>query len=146
MLESDRARAMLQGHHRAIEAVMVEAEEAVRSGDPARSARLVLFCWQLLRLLRSYQLFKHGEIFDPLGRHPDPIRARRAAAAKERCTAMGEQFGRHVQRWSAQGADSSPVEYKQQTTDVLAAVRRHLTHEAAEVELLLRDVKRTRRP
>jgi hypothetical protein len=137
LLERQQLLDLLQDHHRQIGSVLAEAETALGRSDPERSKTLALIRWQLVRRLRSYQLFKHTELFDPLCRGGEAGKARMASAMKARCIDTAEAYDRHVKKWSACGIDSAWASYEQDSRAVIALIRQHLAREAAEAENLL---------
>ena len=100
--------------------------------------------WELLRLLREYQLFKHTELFDPLLRGDDPDRRRRAGSLKDRCLAMAAVVTDHVRRWTVAGV-ADATSYEVEARALLARLARHLAEERLGVTHLLDGLQRTRR-
>lgn len=137
LLERAKLLDLLQGHHRELGSALNEAEAAHHSLDPARAKTLALIRWQLMRRLRSYQLFKDSELFGPICRGSEMENAKSAWAMKARSTAIGVAFSTHVQKWSACGIESSWAEYEEEAEALIELIRQHLSREAAEAETLL---------
>lgn len=100
--------------------------------------------WQLLRLLREYQLFKHGEIFDPLLRAGDENRRAQAASLKSRCIAMAAVVSEHSRRWTVAGTLDHD-DYPDEARALIFRIGAHLVQERAGVEHLLDGLRETRR-
>lgn len=101
--------------------------------------------WQLLRVLREYQLFKHNEIFDPLIAANRTELAMMAKRLKAACIAAGEAYQAHTIRWTEQGALESWTEYQQAVLKIVERVEEHLRSERMAVTALLAGVSRTRK-
>lgn len=132
----------LEAYQTRIDAVLTRTGRAldVTPRDPVALAHLR---WELLRLLREYQLFKHGELFEPLLRGGDAGRRMRAATLKDRCLAMAEVVTEHTQRWTVAGtADAGS--YTDEARALLVRLVQHLSEERSGVAHLLDGVLRTR--
>ena len=129
--------ATLGEHHRHIHALLDEADAALIGIDPARARVLALIRWQLMRRLRTYQLFKHTELFDPIIRGNDSEMTRSAGAMKARCTAIGEAYNEHVGKWAAAGIESNWSAYQADAASAILSIRNHLARELAEAGKLL---------
>jgi len=146
LLQSNRALQTLDRYHHQILAIMEQARMSLSDQDGGDVAGLAKHRWELTRVLREYQLFKHGEIFDPIVRGDLGARSRAAATLKAQCLGLGDAFAIHVRRWSLQGPASGWADYRRDATEMLGRIERHLAHEAHEVALLLDGMERTRRP
>lgn len=102
--------------------------------------------WQLLRLLREYQLFKHNEIFNPLIESSQPDLVAMATRLKASCISSGEEYRLHTTRWSGRGASEDWSGYQQAAAGMIQDLGNHLKAERAAVQILLSKVSRTRRP
>lgn len=101
--------------------------------------------WTLLRLLREYQLFKHGEVFGPAIRYGAPRQAATAQRMRAACIAAGDLFTAHVARWSAQDIAACWPDYKGATRAMCDGLRLHIARERREVQELLAGTSDTRR-
>lgn len=145
-MESRRALDRLREQQGEIAALLAAVRAALAASDPRAREALASHRWQAVKLLRGYQLFKHTEIFDPMSRHPDRLRADRAVRMKARCLETGQAYTDHVQRWSATGIAAAFDDYRRELLGVVARIEKHLAHEATEAALLLTGVERTRKP
>ena len=113
------------------------------SPEAARSP-LARTRWAMARLLREYQLFKHGEIFDPVLRHGTGYQVTLASRMRVACLAAGEQFAAHVAHWSTRDIVAAWAEYRATLEAMIDGMRRHIAREAAEMETLLAGSTRIR--
>ncbi|WP_174280295.1 hypothetical protein [Sphingomonas bacterium] len=112
--------------------------------QPARDpVALATLRWEMLRLLREYQLFKHGELFDPLLRAADLGRRGRAASLKARCIEMAAAVGDHGRRWAEAGT-ATAERHADETHTLLTRLTQHLLRERLGVTELLSGLQRTR--
>jgi hypothetical protein len=97
--------------------------------------------WELVRMLRAYQLFKHHELFDPAIRNGNPAEAAAASRMKARCTGMGDTVSAYVRHWSCADVAGAWAEYSRATGALVHRLRAHLARERLEAtELLARRV------
>jgi hypothetical protein len=127
--------------------VQIDGAVAMLGMDPD-TARLPLarLRWTMVRMLRAYQLFKHGEIFEPVAAHGDADQRARARQMREACIAAGERFAAHVARWSCRDVVSAWSEYQPALRSAAADLRSHIAQERRQIERLLAGSVRTRRP
>lgn len=144
-LERDRALTLLGEHQRTIAALLDEADSVFEGSDPLSSDALAHLRWQLVRRLRTYQLFKHIELFDPIMAAGDAERARSAGEMKARCLTAGNAYNDHVRKWTVLGMGVDPLRYRAEGQTIVARLREHLRREAADAKVLLERVVRTRR-
>lgn len=143
-MEADRALSRLGEYQRRIAHIIVAARDAL-AGDSASGQKTVAGArWELVRILREYQLFKHTEIFDPLIAYGDSVRATNASRLKTRCIDLGQSYGDHVQRWSLQAPMNAWDDYRDEALTMIERINRHLGDEAEQVARLLVGVGRTR--
>jgi hypothetical protein len=143
-LETDRALARLAEYQRQVMEILAEARRS-ESGDygPPIEA-LARARWELVRLLREYQLFKHVEIFDPLIRAGEGLRADTARSLKTRCLELAAAYSDHVRRWSFQGPTSDWPAYRRDALAMAELIELRLAIELRDVRILLAGVARTR--
>lgn len=132
--------------HGQIASLLADAEQTLVEGGPERTRRLALLRWQLVRTLRSYQLFKHLEIFDPLIGGGTTAASRLAREMKDRCCATGTAFEDHVRRWSSGSIDLSWQSYECESSGLIARLRSHVARERSDLDRLLADVEDVRKP
>ena len=127
----------LHQHQEDALAIMRDAEPMLT--DPARRdiAQLARARWALMRVLTAYQLFKHGQVFDPTVSGRLLGDAARAARMKEACAAMGEAFRDHVTRWSSSDVAGEWEVYRPAALGMIAKLRAHITRERSEITTLL---------
>jgi len=142
----DRALARLQEHQAQVARVLAEARPLLRDEDASHLKALALARWQLLRVLREYQLFKHSEIFDPMIAAGAVGRADTARRLKGRCLDIAAAFAAYVQRWSLTGPARDWTAYTAEALAMADRIDRFMMEELVEVRALLAGVERTRRP
>ncbi|WP_419825373.1 hypothetical protein [Sphingomonas sp.] len=98
----------------------------------------------MVRLLREYQLFKHGEIFDPTIAGGTARQVALARELKARCIAAGERYAEHSKRWSMTDVAGEWPDYKLALHAIIDALRDHMRDEREAVALLLAGRERTR--
>ena len=101
--------------------------------------------WQLMRALRAYQLFKHGEVFEPLIQCGDPAISAAARNLKERCIAIGEDYTVFVTRWSGGAAALAWHKYRIEARGMVQRIEGHLKTEQEQMRALTSKIGRTRR-
>lgn len=101
--------------------------------------------WEMARMLRAYQLFKHTEIFDPAIACGLPHQRQAAQAMKEDCLAAGEAYWAHTRRWSSEDIACRWEDYRPAMLAMAGQIRSHVTRERANLALLLTGSTRTRR-
>jgi len=143
---STTAMMQLDAYQNRIYALIETAQGLLPLTSDAAQPGLAHLRWQLLRLLREYQLFKHNEIFNPLMESSQPDLVAMATRLKASCIASGEEYRLHTTRWSGRGATEDWSGYQQATSDIIEGLYRHLQAERADVQILLSKVSRTRRP
>jgi len=142
---STTAIAQLDAYQDRVHALVNTARELIRQPPALAQPGIAKVRWHLLRVLREYQLFKHGEIFDPLiaaNRTDLAVMARRLKTA---CIAAGEAYQSHTMRWTEQGALDNWEEYRRAVLAIVEQVDKHLAAERAAVVTLLSSVSRTRK-
>jgi hypothetical protein len=102
--------------------------------------------WELVRALRTYQLFKHRCVFDPAIASGDPVRADLARTLKERCLLMDAAYRDHAQRWTGSGVIDRWAEYRTAATAMARRLRSHMLDERMGVVALLRGAAASVRP
>ena len=127
----------LQKHQTELLGMLSEVDVALATTGPTKATALALIRWRLTRALRSYQLFKHLKVLDPLIARGKPQQRSLALGMKERCIATGEKFDAHVLRWSTGGIESAWPDYNREANQIAATLRRHLEREQRELTFLL---------
>jgi hypothetical protein len=127
----------LHQHQDGILAIMRGAEPLL--ADPALRdvAALARSRWALMRALTAYQLFKHGEIFDPAIARQVLGDNARAERLKHACLAIGEDFRGHVAKWSGSDVTGEWSSYQPAALAMIARLRAHVARERGEIEMLL---------
>jgi hypothetical protein len=135
---------LLYAHQDRLLALVAEAEALVEA-EPDRSAhRLATIRWEMVRLMREYQLFKHGEIFDPMIASGSATQAALARDLKARCHAASDRYVEHTRRWSTGGIMVEWADYRLAVLAMADAVRDHMQQEREAVTMLLVGRERTR--
>lgn len=143
-MQHDRAIIRLEGYQEQIRRIIGQALPVVRDGDPSQCMSLASARWQLLRVLREYQLFKHTEIFDPIIGHGPGLKASAAALLKKRCVELADEHHRYVQRWSLEGLGTAWPQYRSEALVMADRIEQHLRQEMRDVRALLSGLYRTR--
>lgn len=143
-MQSERALEILAQYQRSIMTILCQGRRTLAASDASQMMALALIRWEMTRTLREYQLFKHGEIFDPIMRVAGSPRGRVAAALKERCLCLGEAFRKHVQRWSLEGPATAWDDYQREAISLAVQIEQHLEMEMREITALLVGLARTR--
>jgi hypothetical protein len=116
----------------------IAAGEALLEQGPMQAAPLLAKSrWEMVRLLREYQLFKHREIFDPAILGPSRRIAALATAARDWCRQASERYETHVTRWSETGIAGDWDAYRMAVRDMGKAIRLHIAAERADVRTIL---------
>ena len=126
----------LDEHQRAVLAIM-NGGEALLTGNARPVVEIARARWALTRALTAYQLFKHHEIFDPVIAGNTGADAVRAARMKKACLALGEDWKRYVQRWSATDVDGQWSTFQPAALTMIGRIRGHIARERVEAAALL---------
>ena len=127
----------LHAHQDGILAIMRGAEAMLRDPALRNVAELAQARWALMRALIAYQLFKHGQIFDPAIARQLLGEAGRAERMKRACTGMGEEFRGYVTKWSGVDVDGCWAAYQPAALAMMERLRRHIATERREIATLL---------
>ncbi|HEX8554104.1 MAG TPA: hypothetical protein VF695_05310, partial [Sphingomonas sp.] len=106
--------------------------------------RLARARWEALRLIRAYQLFKHGELFDPLIACGTPDQRRLAERMKTRCIESVQRFVDHVTAWNMADAATEWDRYRAALTVLVEDMRAEILAERRDAETLLSGVAQIR--
>lgn len=117
--------------------ILLDRSSAAVSENAVKNVELAGLRWQLVRLLREYQLFKHVEVFDPLIKSNGSSQCANARDMKERCEIIGDQYNGFIKAWNLGDNGPSSADYRAAATKVLAAVRRHVASESEQIPRLL---------
>ncbi len=145
MLSVD-ALARLRDYQHDILALLNEVQPLLAHDAPGNRSLLAQLRWRLVRVLRAYQVFKHGEIFNPMMRSGPPAQAAFARDLKAQCVTAGDSFRDYVSRWSTADLAASWDEHVAATGAMIQQLRHHLQSEQAAIGVLLSGAHRTRRP
>jgi len=127
----------LHEHHAEIEHCLREGKLLLLGGDACRLKAMGLVRWRLMRSLRAYRLFKHGELFDPLLAATTGPHWVQAVELKRRCIVLAEDYADYVARWTQTNALRAWPDYLLAAEAMVARIRRHLAEEAAGIERLV---------
>lgn len=117
-------------------ALLDRSEAVLRSqGDPD-IALLGQTRWELARVLREYQLMKHGQLFDRFERGTDE-RAQRARRMKAECIRAGEKFRDYILRWSVVSILDEWDDYVPAALESIERIRALLAREREGMAYLL---------
>ena len=102
--------------------------------------------WALARTSREYQLFKHGEIFDPAITQGDVRQANDARRLRGACLAASKAYAGFVKRWSQADVVALWAEHQAEVRGLVDGIRGHIALERREIEALLAGSTQTRKP
>lgn len=136
-MDTSQALTLLGSHQAAVLAHLPHLVSLLNREPEAAREPLARTRWELIRLLRAYQLFKHGEIFGPLLAGGTPDEKRIAGRMERACTATGDRLLEHVARWSTADIVANWTEYRAATLAVVALLRAHIASERDEIARLL---------
>jgi hypothetical protein len=126
----------LRDYQNRILSVMGRAEALLGAAEPDAQA-LGQCRWELARILRAYQIHKHGRVFDPIIAAGVPAdRVALARTLKADCVRMGDRFRDHLMGWSAVGVRDDWIAYRPAAREMIAALRVHLDRERAGIATL----------
>jgi len=134
-METPRLIAELARHHDAVAAHLSGTRKLLALSPELALPQIARRRWELIRLLRGYQLFKHVELFDPLIRRRGPT-ASLAADMKARCVVLGEEVTAHIRRWSSSDAIGAWRQYVVEEAAMIERLRGHLRREREEAQRL----------
>lgn len=135
-METPRLIAELARHHDAVLAHLNVTRRLLALPAQTAQPQLARRRWELIRILRAYQLFKHGELFDPLIRRGGPA-APLARAMKDRCSSLGDAVAAHIRLWSTTGATVAWGDYVAAETAMVDRLLGHLRRESEEARRLV---------
>jgi hypothetical protein len=140
----DQARliAELHRHQDGIVAHLVETRRLLGQPSEAAGYALAQRRWELARLLRAYQLFKHFELFDPLIRRGQLPQVEAATRMKVRCIDAGNAYTAFVRQWGGTDVLANWTGYARAVADMSDRVRAHLTRERQDSVALAGHVAR----
>jgi hypothetical protein len=144
-MRAERAIERLGEHQDHVTTIVERARSALVGSRDVEGARLAQMRWELMRVLRDYQLFKHLEIFDPVIGTGAPAEAELATRLKERCNQVAVEYQDHVRRWTLIGAIDRWPDYRLETLAMIDRIVGHLAAERRDVTTLLAGMPRTRR-
>lgn len=93
----------------------------------------------LTQTLKAYQLFKHGEIFDPAIASNSPSREEAGRRLKQDCLTGGENFRSHVRRWREADLADEWASFQPVTRALMRHLRDHVRAEGVQIRLLLAE-------
>lgn len=140
------ALAQLDAYQLRVQELTQASRQFIRRDAAAAQPDLAHTRWQLLRVLREYQLFKHNEVFDPLIAASRPELVAMASRLKAACMRAAEDYRLHTLHWSEHGAADRWEEYQAAVLSIAERIDEHLETERAAIALLLSNVSRTRKP
>ncbi len=143
-MKTQHALARLNEHQQGILDHLEATEVIVRDGPQQIRGPLTRSRLEMFRLLRAYQLFKHGEIFDPLIREGNPAQIATAMRMKAECTSAGEAYRAYVNIWSSRDIVEAWESYRPAMNAMAARLRAHIARERLQVPELLAGSDRIR--
>ena len=126
----------MSDYHTRLRTLLDRSSEAL-ANDAVDIVTLAGLRWQLVRLLREYQLFKHTEIFDPIIRHRPLGRNEHASRLKARCEIMGTRYNDFIKRWHLGASGPSSSDYRDAARKMIDDVAQHVVEEGGEIARLL---------
>ena len=133
----DTILSRLQIYHDDIVARIAASVAVIEADNLSSLSILSARRWQMVRLLREYQIFKHSRIFDPAIANGSPSEVAAARGMKINCIAMGNAFSSYVKLWSSGLITTSWEDYRIAMIEMSAVLTRHVKSERRNVEALL---------
>lgn len=144
-MRSEQALTRLQEHQSRAAEILGRAQAALAGSQDVESARLAQMRWELMRVLRDYQLFKHTEIFNPVIQTGTPAEAKTAAQLKDRCVGIAALYADHARKWTLMGAVDAWPHYRTEALRMIRDLEAHMAAELRDTGALLSGIARTRR-
>ena len=85
--------------------------------------------WELIRIMTTYQAFKHCQLFDPFIRGTDRDKAELATKMKAECIAIGDDFKEHVARCASLDIVAHWESYRSAVAQLLRRIETHMSRE-----------------
>ncbi|KQR87469.1 hypothetical protein [Sphingomonas sp. Leaf343] len=140
-MDTTRALHLLHEHRQGLSNQLTAAEAVVSVAGSDGGPALARAHWDLARLLRSYRLFKHAEVFCPAIAQGDTDERRSAADMMVNCDRAAARFDDYVLRFSGIGG-TVPVgepDRRAAMLALIAGIRAHLDNEGRAIERLMND-------
>lgn len=93
--------------------------------------------WQMVRLLREYQIFKHSRIFDPAIAKGSSSEIAAAYKMKVNCIAIGDEFAAYVRHWSSGVIATNWEDYRFAMIEMSTSLMAHVKTERRDIDILL---------
>jgi hypothetical protein len=133
----DTILSRLQSYHDDILARIAASVAVIEAENLSSLSTLSARRWQMVRLLREYQIFMHSRIFDPAIAKGAPNQIAAAQDLKINCIAMGNAFSSYVKFWSSGVITTSWESYRIAMIEMSASLAQHVKSELSNVVALL---------
>jgi len=134
---NDTILTRLQSYHDDIISRIAASVAVIEADNLSSLSSLSARRWQMVRLLREYQIFKHSRIFDPAIAKGSPSEIAAAQEMKINCIAMGNAFTAYVKIWSSGLITTRWEDYRTAMIEMSTLLTRHVKSERHNVEALL---------
>ncbi len=140
-MDTTRALHLLHEHRQGLSNQLTAAEGVVSAAGADSGPALARAHWDLARLLRSYRLFKHAEVFCPAIAQGDTAERRTATEMMAACDRAAASFDAYVLRFSGIGGTvvAGEPDRRAAMLSLIAGIRVHLDDEGRAIERLMND-------
>ncbi|RYF19988.1 MAG: hypothetical protein EOO77_08970 [Oxalobacteraceae bacterium] len=133
----DTILSRLQSYHDDIVARIAASVAVIEADNLSSLSTLSARRWQMVRLLREYQIFKHSRIFDPAISSGSPSAVAAAREMKINCIAIGNAFSSYVKIWSSGLITTRWEDYRIAMIEMSTLLTRHVKSERRSIVALL---------
>ena len=133
-MANDTILTRLQSYHDDIISRIAASVAVIEADNLSSLSTLSARRWQMVRLLREYQIFKHSRIFDPAIAKGSPSEIEAAQEMKINCIAMGNVFTSYVKTWSSGLITTRWEDYRIAMIEMSTLLMRHVKSERHNVE------------
>jgi hypothetical protein len=120
-------------------AITVRAEEHLASITPVGIAELTKARGEQSRIITSYQLFVHREVFEPMIASADVADKQRVRTLKAECIVLAEDYRTFARSWTAEDVASNWASYRAAALDFVSRIRQHAANVRATAPAFLGD-------
>jgi len=120
-------------------AITAQSEEHLASITPVGIAELTKARSEQSRIITSYQLFVHREVFEPMIASSDVADKQRVRMLKAECIVLAEDFRAFARSWTAEDVAGNWTSYRAAALDFVSRIRRHAANVRATAPTFLGD-------
>jgi hypothetical protein len=109
-------------------AITIRSEEHLASMSPVGVEELAKARTEQARIITSYQLFVHREVFEPIVAAGSPADVARVKALKTECIVLAEEFRVFARSWSFDEVMADWPTYRSAALGFVDRIRRHASN------------------